>query len=111
MWFAALAIDGRGRALLQREPWFLRFVYELLRGEASVRALLARDPFRDRPSHYVRAELYEYRFAPIGDPSGAYWNRRRVGEYLRPVALKDAAFREFLEDRAWLDEDDDGIAP
>jgi hypothetical protein len=110
MWFAALAIDGRGRALLAREPWFLRFVYELLRGEPAVRALLARDPFGDRPPRYVRAELYEYHFAQVTGVGGAVWDRRRVGEYLRPVSLRDAALREFLEERGWLD-DDAGDAP
>jgi hypothetical protein len=96
MWFAALA-DATA------EPWFVRLVYELLRAEPSVRALLARDPFGDRAPRYVRAELYEYRFTRIGDGSGAWWTRTRVGPYMRPLALEDPALREFLRARGRAD--------
>ena len=73
-----------------------------------MRALLARDPFGDRPPRYVRAELYEYHFAPRPDPSGASWRRTRVGEYLRPFALNDPELHEILPMR--LARPDDGHA-
>jgi hypothetical protein len=108
MWFAALSNPPRLPAGGGREPWFVRFVYELLRGEPAVRALLARDPFTDRPPRFVRAELYEYHFAPVSGAGGAWWRRTRVGPYVRPLALTDPAMRKFLADRGWLDEDDEG---
>jgi hypothetical protein len=99
MWFAALS-DPR------RESWMLRLVYELLRAEPAVRGLLARDPFGDLPPRFVRAELYEYHFAPASDP--AWWTRKRIRGYLPPMSPNDVGFREFLRQRDWLDDEDGG---
>jgi Lipase maturation factor len=99
MWFAALG-DVR------REPWLWRFVYELLRGEPRVRALLARDPFGGQPPRFVRAELYEYRFTRWSERGSGYWRRRRVGSYLRPLSLADPELRQALRARGWLDPGD-----
>ncbi|MFI5309177.1 MAG: lipase maturation factor family protein [Polyangiales bacterium] len=99
MWFAALGN-------VQREPWLLRFVYELLRAEPRVRALLARDPFGSEPPRYVRAELYEYRFTRWSERSSGYWRRHRVGAYLHPLSLADPELRRALRARGWLDPGD-----
>jgi hypothetical protein len=99
MWFAALGN-------IAREPWFLRLVYKLLHGEPVVQALLARDPFPKQPPRFIRAELFEYRFTHIGEKTDAFWHRRRVGSYLRPVSLHDPELRAFLAERGWLDEAD-----
>jgi hypothetical protein len=96
MWFAALGN-------VAREPWLLRFVYELLRGEPEVRALLASDPFGSRPPRFIRAELYEYRFSKLSEHGAAWWHRERVATYFRPLSLDDAELREALRARGWLD--------
>jgi len=90
MWFAPFA--G-----YQEAPWVVHLVKKLLQGDASVRALLARDPFMDdeggrhdegpsggdaqgnqqrpqkreppRPPAFIRAAKYRYSFTP-GGPSG-----------------------------------------
>ncbi len=82
MWFAALGD-------YQSNPWFVQFVLRLLQGSPEVLALLAHNPFPDRPPRYIRAELYDYDFT---DPatlasSGAWWRRELIGLYLPPVAL------------------------
>jgi hypothetical protein len=107
MWFLALS---RPREMPVREPWFVRLVYELLRAEPAVRALLARDPFGDRPPRYVRAELYEYHFAPVSGAQGAWWQRTRIGAYLPPLARDDTGLRDFLREQGWLDGEDGGGA-
>jgi hypothetical protein len=61
----------------------------LLEARPSVLALLAPDPSRHHPPRYVRAQLYDYRFA---DPSthaqtGHWWMRRPVGIYFPQVCL------------------------
>ena len=89
MWFAAMS-DA------ESEPWFVHLVYELLVAEPSVLALFAYDPFAGRPPRFVRAELYEYRFTALGDGSGAYWHRTRVGSYLDPVSLQTPSFLRYL---------------
>ena len=94
MWFAGLS-DFR------REPWILKLVYELLRGNPAVTSLLSKDPFAGEPPRYVRALLYRYRFTR--DHREGWWVRERLGEYLRPLSADDPALREFLARRGWQD--------
>jgi uncharacterized membrane protein YphA (DoxX/SURF4 family) len=83
MWFAAL---GNARS----NPWFVAFVWRLLRGSSDVTALLGRNPFPDHPPKYVRAVLYRYRFTDLAErrASGRWWRRERRGLYLPPVSLQ-----------------------
>ena len=67
MWFAAL-----GGA--QRNPWFGVFLSRLLQGQPDTLGLLEVNPFPSQPPRYVRAVLYEYRFAR-SDEGGAWWYR------------------------------------
>jgi hypothetical protein len=92
MWFAAMSS-------YEDEPWIAALVDKLLRGDRSVAPLLARDPFPDAPPRFVRAELYRYELTRRGDePSGAWWKRTRVGEYMRPIAKDDPELRVFLRE-------------
>ncbi len=76
MWFAALG-DYRSN------PWLMRFLGRLLEGSPEVAALLAVDPFPDRPPRYVRAVLYDYRFTDSEERrrTGAWWKRELRGLY------------------------------
>jgi hypothetical protein len=93
MWFAGFAEQAQ-------DAWFLKLVYELLRENPAVTALLAHDPFRGHPPRYVRALRYRYSFAPRA--SRAYWDRELTGEYLRPLSKDDAELTAFLRRRGWL---------
>ena len=81
MWFAAL--DNP-----KRLPWFWGFLERLLENEPTVTALLAKNPFADKPPMYVRAQFYDYIFAGSDKAEGQWWNRRLLGEYFQPVHLK-----------------------
>ena len=91
MWFAAMSS-------YEEEPWIATLIDKLLRGDAAVKVLFSRDPFPDDPPRLVRAELYRYELTPRGDPSGAWWQRTRVGEYIRPMAKDDPELGSFLRD-------------
>jgi hypothetical protein len=93
MWFAGFPEQAQ-------DAWFLKLVYELLRENPAVTALLAHDPFRGRPPRFVRALRYRYWFAPRA--SRAYWERELTGEYLRPLSKDDAELVAFLRRRGWL---------
>jgi predicted DCC family thiol-disulfide oxidoreductase YuxK len=85
MWFAAL-----GSA--DDNPWFESLMRRLLEGSPAVLGLFDVDPFAGRPPKYVRALVYEYRFA---DPrtraeTGQWWTRRLEGLYFPPVSLAAA---------------------
>ena len=89
IWFAAMSV-------YQHQPWLVRFVAKLLEGDAGALSLLANNPFADAPPHFIRAELYEYAFTRVGDPTGAWWTRKRVGPYLPPVSLDTPGLQRFL---------------
>jgi len=83
MWFAALGT-------LEDNPWFSAFVQRILEGDKEVTALLAKNPFPDKPPKYLRAESYQYHFTDAGElfSTGNWWKRAYVGEYMPPVSLK-----------------------
>ncbi len=84
MWFAAL---GGPRENL----WILALMRRLLEASLPVLALLDFNPFTDGPPKYVRAELYDYRFADRGTHivTGQWWVRRLEGLYFPQVSLAD----------------------
>jgi predicted DCC family thiol-disulfide oxidoreductase YuxK len=70
MWFAALG-DYRSN------PWLLNLLGRLAEGSPEVLALLARNPFPERPPRLVRAVVYDYRFTNADERrrTGAWWKR------------------------------------
>jgi hypothetical protein len=85
MWFAALGGP-------QRNPWFGVFLTGLLKNQPEVTGLLELNPFPSKPPRYVRAVLYEYRFARA-DEGGAWWFREEEKKslYWPAVTLNPAA--------------------
>jgi lipase maturation factor 1 len=82
MWFAAL---GR----YEGNSWVGTLMYRLLLGDASVAELMDPAPFA-KPPRYMRALIYEYDFTTPAERarSGAIWQRRLLGTWFGPVALK-----------------------
>lgn len=82
MWFAALSN-------YQRNPWFIHFLSRLLEGSQSVLSLLEKNPFPDAPPRYIRAVLYDYRFANISTQraNGQWWWRERKKPYTPVLQL------------------------
>jgi hypothetical protein len=94
MWFAAMGDAGR-------QPWLVHLVYELLKGDPGARGLLADGPFMSRPPRFIRALYYRYEFTRPGDPSGAWWKRTLVGDYLKPMSLNDPRLGEYVAVHGW----------
>ncbi len=80
LWFAGYSGPGQQR-------WLERLTQRLLEGNPPVVALFRETPGGARPPKYVRAQLYDYRFAPAG--SGAWWQRRLEGAVLPALTLED----------------------
>ena len=95
IWFAAMSSADR-------YPWTLHLVWKLLHNDGGTLGLLAGNPFPDVPPHYIRARLYRYEFAPPGDPSGAWWKRTLIDEWLPPLSADDPRLRRFLAAHGWL---------
>jgi len=97
LWFAAMSTPDR-------YPWTIHLVDKLLHGDPTVLSLLEENPFPSKPPHSIRAELYRYRFAPIG--SGAWWQRQRLAQWLPPLAADDWRLQDFLRAHGWLAPED-----
>jgi hypothetical protein len=100
MWFVGNDA-ARGEAI-EDEPWLVHLVWQLLRGEDGPKRLLARDPFADGPPRWIRAGLWRYWFTR-SRADGRWWQRERVGEYLRPISADDAGLRQYVEAYGWPD--------
>jgi Lipase maturation factor len=94
IWFAAMASPAQ-------YPWTLHFVWKLLKNDPGALSLLARNPFPNAPPHYIRARLYRYKFAPIGDL--AWWKREPIGQWLPALSTNDEQFLRILTVMDWLD--------
>jgi hypothetical protein len=82
MWFAALG------DLDQSDLWFLPFCDRLLDGSASVRALLANDPFAPGRPGRLRALRYRYEFTTAEQHAftSDWWWRQPIDTYMPPIA-------------------------
>ena len=94
IWFAAMENAGSN-------PWLLHLIEKLLQNDAGALSLLANNPFPQAPPRFIRAERYTYEFTRVGEPGRAWWKRTRVGTYLPPLSLDNAAFIKALEDQGW----------
>jgi hypothetical protein len=76
MWFAAL---GSPRS----HPWFISFMRRVGEGSPPVLGLLGSNPFPERPPRYLRAVVWDYRFAEpsVREASGSWWVREEIGAY------------------------------
>ena len=95
IWFAAMSRP-------EQYPWTLHFVWKLLHADRATLALLAFDPFAGRQPRFVRASLYRYSFAPLGDR--AWWKRERLGLWLPPLSADDERLLRALSAYGWLAE-------
>jgi hypothetical protein len=72
-----------------------------LHNDQATLSLLANNPFRDAPPRHIRARLYRYHFAALGEK--AWWTREPIGEWLPALSSDDPEFRRVLTAMDWLD--------
>ena len=94
IWFAAMSSPDR-------YPWTLHLVWKLLHNDPGTLSLLAGNPFPDAPPRFIRAVLYEYHFAPPGNATGAWWERRPLGIWIPAVSTEDPRLLRFLAAYGW----------
>jgi hypothetical protein len=84
MWFAALGGSWK-------DPWFSGLLRRLLEGSPDVLGLITVNPFPERPPKFVRAVIYDYRFADADThtATGAWWVRRKTGDFSPALSLAD----------------------
>jgi hypothetical protein len=93
MWFAAMATPNQ-------YPWTVHLIWKLLHNDPGTLSLFANNPFPGKPPHYVRAVLYQYEFAPPGNPD--WWTRKKLGLWIPPLSVDDPRLIGFLREAGWL---------
>ncbi|MCA1964435.1 MAG: lipase maturation factor family protein, partial [Prosthecobacter sp.] len=79
-----------------RNQWLPAFLWKLLHNDPGALSLLARNPFPEEPPKWVRVSVYRYRFAPLGQADGAWWQREHIRTYIRPVSVDSPLLRQAL---------------
>lgn len=76
MWFVP---TQSGRQM----QWFRQFQNQLKKGSPEVLALLAENPFPDKPPRFLRVQAYQYRFTTAEErkQSGDWWHRDYLGRF------------------------------
>lgn len=84
MWFASLGH-------YQENPWYGSLCRHLLRGTPAVLALLAGNPFPEKPPKYVRGLLFDYRFSnwETRKTTGRWWEREFKAPYSPVMSLPE----------------------
>jgi hypothetical protein len=95
MWFAAMSTPDQ-------YDWTFNLIWKLLHNDALATSLFKENPFREQPPKYVRAVLYEYNFAPPGNPEKLYWTRKKLGLWILPLSADDPRLAGFLKGQGWL---------
>jgi hypothetical protein len=98
IWFAAMSSPDR-------YPWTVHLIWKLLHNDPQALSLLAGNPFPESPPRYIRAKLFRYRFAPPGNPEGAWWEREAVGNWIPPLSSGDPRLLRALRAYGWIDAD------
>ena len=101
MWFVGNDA-ARGEAI-EDEPWLVHLVWQLLEGEERAAA-----PPGARSRSRARRRAGSARASGATDSprrvaDGAWWQRERVGEYLRPLSADDPGLREYVGAYGWPD--------
>jgi hypothetical protein len=100
MWFAAMGSP-------EQYPWTLNLVWKLLHNDPDTVGLFASNPFPDKPPRFIRAVLYNYRFAQPNNAEGPWWQRERIGPlWLPPLSANDPVLLEFLKANHWISSTD-----
>ena len=95
MWFASMSSASQ-------YPWTLNLIWKLLHNDPVITGLFAVNPFPNKPPLYIRAELYQYKFAKPGNPQGIRWVRKKIGLWLPPLSVVDPRLISFLRKAGWL---------
>jgi hypothetical protein len=87
IWFAAMEPP-------EENPWAIHLIWKLLHNDEGALSLLAGNPFPEGPPTFIRAQLYDYQFAPPGGRE--VWRRKLIGSWLPPLSTDDPRLRRFL---------------
>jgi hypothetical protein len=95
MWFASMSTADQ-------YPWTYNLIWKLLHNDPDAVGLFAQNPFPQKPPRYIRAILYNYKFAKPGNSKGLYWTRDAGSEWLPVLSDSDPRLINFLGSQGWI---------
>ncbi|GAB2451513.1 membrane protein [Hymenobacter qilianensis] len=95
MWFASMSSPAE-------YPWTVNLIWKLLHNDSGAVSLFASNPFSKQPPRYIRAVQYRYTFAKPDNDQGLWWNRERIGIWLRPMSADDPQLIQVLQSAGWI---------
>ena len=95
MWFAAMGSP-------EDYPWVYNLMWKLLHNDKASVSLFGENPFPLKPPRYIRAVLYQYSFAKPGNPQHFWWKRKKLGNWIQPLSVKDTSLIRFLKSEEWI---------
>jgi hypothetical protein len=98
IWFAAMDVPGS-------KEWMVSLVWHLLNNDPATLGLIASNPYPDKPPRFIRVLRYRYKFAPPGNPDGAWWTRERREVWLPPLSADNSNVKDVLRQLGWLPPD------
>lgn len=87
-----------------RNEWVPHFIWNLLHNDPGTLSLIANNPFPDKPPKWIRVMTYRYKFAPLGNPDGAWWTRELVGTHIKPLSVESENLKLIVREEGWLRE-------
>lgn len=85
-----------------RNEWVPHFIWKLLHNDPGTLSLIAHNPFPDAPPKWIRVMTYRYKFAPLGNPEGAWWTRELIGTHIKPLSLESQQLQLIMRETGWL---------
>ncbi|HUQ67109.1 MAG TPA: lipase maturation factor family protein [Flavitalea sp.] len=95
MWFASMSSP-------EEYPWTYHLIWKLLHNDDKTIRLFKNDPFPGKPPQYIRAVLYQYKFAKPGNEKGNWWTRTKLGLWIPPVSANDPELRAVISSQGWI---------
>jgi hypothetical protein len=95
MWFAAMSVP-------QEYPWTYNLIWKLLHNDKNAVGLFRKNPFKDRPPKYIRAVLYQYKFATPGNRKRLWWTRRKINDWIPAMSVEDPQLTDILKKEGWI---------
>ena len=95
LWFAAMATP-------EYYPWTFNLVWKMLHNDPATMGLFAGNPFAEQPPRYIRAVLYIYHFAPLGNADHVYWTREKQGLWLPAYSVDSPELQAILREEGWM---------
>jgi hypothetical protein len=95
MWFASMSSADQ-------YPWTYNLAWKLLHNDPAATGLFAENPFPGKPPRFIRAVIYQYKFAEPRNPQHLWWTREPLGLWMPALSVNNPELIKFLRYEGWV---------